>query len=137
MDVSSADPNGSCNNSNNDSNSNDTNSGDEDGDRPSAPKKRRLDLPSAWTNLVGHVVSLKTSPEVAPWLQIIDERLNLFPDSPNLQVRRWSAAVVVRPWSSLSLSCSILFLYNYVYNFLSNFLSYFLSYSNSNADDSP
>ena len=84
MDVSSADPDGSNSNSHNSNSNND--SGDEDGDRPSAPKKRRLELPSAWTNLVGQVVSLKTSPEVAPWLQLIDEWLNLFPDSPNLHV---------------------------------------------------
>ena len=53
--------------------------------RPNFPsagsKRRRLDLPSVWNKLSGHVASLKTSPEVAPWLQILDDLLKQYASS--------------------------------------------------------
>ena len=53
--------------------------------RPKSPsatvKRRRLDLASVWTKLSSHVASLKTSPEVAPWLQILDDLLRQFASS--------------------------------------------------------
>ena len=48
-----------------------------DEERPSAAKRRRLDLPSIWSCFVSHFACLRLSPEVAPWLQVVDDALKL------------------------------------------------------------